>query len=499
MSSAEALRQQLPELHAAPMRAAERQLQYPSSRGLSPFPSNKGQSTKLEDLPQSLRSHADTTPDANRKRPLDGLWGFEAGDKLRNAKSFEFLRPWSPSPGPSPPVTGSTYRSENVLTEPFRIGNLARFSNGPSDIDTGNTSMMSATSMPTDPTHSQTPDPLPPKMPSTPRLDQSYEQDFGSMGETVSGLRRPDDATLQRLLAGPRAARGKTLMPSVQSQFEPQRPQRRVPSDGVTSVSSWSHETVDVNIQCGVSLRNGDLCPRSLTCESHSMETKRHVPGRILPLDALLANYPKRSQVRQQLASHNAETPSPWATLPPVDYDKPTDISSETSSTVRFSEKPWLYTPSLLDPNSYAFTAFQEHPLGYYTPTLGGSPTLPGGEFGNKGYQASLPVHENPAPDAIVQLPPSDTPKLHSRGCTRIRYTISQDLTDHHAAARARLCALEGRKSNLKLQKARQRGLFKLHTYDDVVPEQPSITVQRKSYSLKPLPHDVLLANYKRK
>jgi hypothetical protein len=36
-------------------------------------------------------------------------------------------------------------------------------------------------------------------------------------------------------------------------------------------------------------------------------------------------------------------------------------------------EQPWRFTPSLLDPNSFAFSHFANQPPGYYTPTPGGS------------------------------------------------------------------------------------------------------------------------------
>ncbi|TKA74666.1 hypothetical protein B0A49_05660 [Cryomyces minteri] len=41
--------------------------------------------------------------------------------------------------------------------------------------------------------------------------------------------------------------------------------------------------------------------------------------------------------------------------------------------TPRGSNEPWRFTPSLLDPNSFAFTSFANQPPGYYTPTPGGT------------------------------------------------------------------------------------------------------------------------------
>merc|ERR1711981_1030977 len=44
--------------------------------------------------------------------------------------------------------------------------------------------------------------------------------------------------------------------------------------------------------------------------------------------------------------------------------------------TPRAQHEPWRFTPSLLDPNSFAFSAFANQPPGYYTPTPGGTNTL---------------------------------------------------------------------------------------------------------------------------
>ncbi|KAG5917580.1 hypothetical protein E4U42_007197 [Claviceps africana] len=52
------------------------------------------------------------------------------------------------------------------------------------------------------------------------------------------------------------------------------------------------------------------------------------------------------------------------------------DVFRDQDSTPRASHEPWRFTPSFLDPNSYAFNAFANAPPGYYTPTPGGSNTL---------------------------------------------------------------------------------------------------------------------------
>lgn len=44
--------------------------------------------------------------------------------------------------------------------------------------------------------------------------------------------------------------------------------------------------------------------------------------------------------------------------------------------TPKMQHEPWRFTPSLLDPNSFAFTTLANQPPGYYTPTPGGTNTL---------------------------------------------------------------------------------------------------------------------------
>ncbi|KAF2470406.1 uncharacterized protein BDR25DRAFT_325644 [Lindgomyces ingoldianus] len=72
--------------------------------------------------------------------------------------------------------------------------------------------------------------------------------------------------------------------------------------------------------------------------------------------------------------------------------------------TPRGNNEPWRFTPSLLDPNSFAFASFANQPPGYYTPTPGGTNTLyhssagdlhtPGFSFG-LGTPLSLPTSES--------------------------------------------------------------------------------------------------------
>ncbi|KAI9676913.1 MAG: hypothetical protein M1817_006752 [Caeruleum heppii] len=51
------------------------------------------------------------------------------------------------------------------------------------------------------------------------------------------------------------------------------------------------------------------------------------------------------------------------------------DDFREFGTTPREGHEPWRLTPSLLDPNSFAFASFANQPPGYYTPTPGGTNT----------------------------------------------------------------------------------------------------------------------------
>lgn len=52
------------------------------------------------------------------------------------------------------------------------------------------------------------------------------------------------------------------------------------------------------------------------------------------------------------------------------------DAFHDQDPTPRASNEPWRFTPSLMDPNSFAFANFANAPPGYYTPTPGGTNTL---------------------------------------------------------------------------------------------------------------------------
>ncbi|KAI1082446.1 CP2 transcription factor-domain-containing protein [Whalleya microplaca] len=52
------------------------------------------------------------------------------------------------------------------------------------------------------------------------------------------------------------------------------------------------------------------------------------------------------------------------------------DVYRDQDPTPRASGAEWRFTPSMLDPNSFSFSAFASQPPGYYTPTPGGTNTL---------------------------------------------------------------------------------------------------------------------------
>jgi hypothetical protein len=89
-------------------------------------------------------------------------------------------------------------------------------------------------------------------------------------------------------------------------------------------------------------------------------------------------------------------------TLCPRNFGEHEDIK-DADPTPRGNNEPWRFTPSLLDPNSFAFSSFANQPPGYYTPTPGGTNTLyhnqagdlhtPGFSFG-LGTPLSLPTSE---------------------------------------------------------------------------------------------------------
>lgn len=52
------------------------------------------------------------------------------------------------------------------------------------------------------------------------------------------------------------------------------------------------------------------------------------------------------------------------------------DAFHDQDPTPRATNEPWRFTPSLMDPSSFAFASFANAPPGYYTPTPGGTNTI---------------------------------------------------------------------------------------------------------------------------
>ncbi|KAF2260952.1 CP2 transcription factor family protein-like protein [Lojkania enalia] len=123
-------------------------------------------------------------------------------------------------------------------------------------------------------------------------------------------------------------------------------------------------------------------------------------------LESFKASFPHLAQTtRSQSISHPAG-PSLTDALDVAHHARHfgdhEDIKDQ-DPTPRGNNEPWRFTPSLLDPNSFAFTSFANQPPGYYTPTPGGTNTLyhnqagdlhtPGFSFG-LGTPLSLPTSE---------------------------------------------------------------------------------------------------------
>ncbi|KAI2483232.1 hypothetical protein Ptr902_05549 [Pyrenophora tritici-repentis] len=117
----------------------------------------------------------------------------------------------------------------------------------------------------------------------------------------------------------------------------------------------------------------------------------------------------KASFPHLQQRSHSLAGPAGHTLADALDVAHPSrpgdthDDIKDQDPTPRGNAEPWRFTPSLLDPNSFAFTSFANQPPGYYTPTPGGTNTLyhsqagdlhtPGFSFG-LGTPLSLPTSE---------------------------------------------------------------------------------------------------------
>ncbi|KAI0382505.1 CP2 transcription factor-domain-containing protein [Hypomontagnella monticulosa] len=105
------------------------------------------------------------------------------------------------------------------------------------------------------------------------------------------------------------------------------------------------------------------------------------------PGDELLANFRQQfPEITSVASSSAAGVPAPNT----VTSDNPVlvpsgqeqhqttshDVFRDQDPTPRASGAEWRFTPSLLDPNSFSFSAFANQPPGYYTPTPGGTNTI---------------------------------------------------------------------------------------------------------------------------
>lgn len=88
--------------------------------------------------------------------------------------------------------------------------------------------------------------------------------------------------------------------------------------------------------------------------------------------------------------------------------------SKDPDATPKGLHDNWRFTPSLMDPNSFAFSNFANQPPGYYTPTPGGVNTLYHSQAGDLhrpsmsmsiGTPLSLPQTGNAPSAASVNVP----------------------------------------------------------------------------------------------
>ncbi|KKY14646.1 putative cp2 transcription factor [Diplodia seriata] len=77
----------------------------------------------------------------------------------------------------------------------------------------------------------------------------------------------------------------------------------------------------------------------------------------------------------------------------------------------------WRFTPSLMDPNSFAFASFANQPPGYYTPTPGGTNTIyhsQAGDLHTPGFTMGLGTPLSmPTSDGALQAAQSTGPSMH--------------------------------------------------------------------------------------
>lgn len=93
-------------------------------------------------------------------------------------------------------------------------------------------------------------------------------------------------------------------------------------------------------------------------------------------------------------------------------FDGQPEIKDQDATPKPFTDA-WRFTPSLMDPNSFAFSAFANQPPGYYTPTPGGFGTLyhpQAGDLHTPGMGMNTPlslphsIHGMHAHDSLAQF-----------------------------------------------------------------------------------------------
>ncbi|KAI9879224.1 MAG: hypothetical protein M1830_009155 [Pleopsidium flavum] len=107
-----------------------------------------------------------------------------------------------------------------------------------------------------------------------------------------------------------------------------------------------------------------------------------------------------------------------------LDHDDLKD--QDVDPTPRGSIEPWRFTPSLLDPNSFAFASFANQPPGYYTPTPGGTNTLYNSQAGDL-HTPSMGIHIA----TPLSLPTSEG-SLHAGSTVEMDAFHQQMLQPHH-------------------------------------------------------------------
>ncbi|KAL1639441.1 hypothetical protein SLS58_007873 [Diplodia intermedia] len=92
------------------------------------------------------------------------------------------------------------------------------------------------------------------------------------------------------------------------------------------------------------------------------------------------------------------------------------DDVKDQDPTPRGAEQ-WRFTPSLMDPNSFAFASFANQPPGYYTPTPGGTNTIyhsQAGDLHTPGFTMGLGTPLSmPTSDGALQAAQSTGPTMH--------------------------------------------------------------------------------------